>query len=488
MTRAMTSAWRSAFRGASPRATRSAPDGGPGRRLRPTPREALALSGWLALAATALPAGLPAGPLRAVVTGVFLLTCPGIAVLLRARPTPAPFTVWPGRLATAVLVVTLSVALSALVAEALFLPGLFTVRRAVAALALLTTVLTLLPSRRPPAPDRSTPAVPAPQDRPEGPEQPDGPGEDAPEPAARQPGHRPGGPPARHGRLRTGYLAGVLLLLLTVSCAPAIGTTGGTASPPSAAPNAGAPAAGQPAAAGPWHPVLRDDFNGTALNPLNWTTCYDWALGGCTNAGNGEDQWYLSSQVAVSGGALTLTADRRTTYGSDGKVYPWTSGMVSTGRDSWTSEPRRTFTYGYFAAAIQLPQDAAGFFPAFWLIPAETRGTPPELDVAEFANSDQRVDMNLHWRTADGNDAHVGRRYGPVDLSSGYHVFAMDWEPTSVTWYVDGVQRFSVTDPAQLPHVPMEVVLNLAVGYLQSPPSTVSSAQLRVDWVGVWQH
>lgn len=34
----------------------------------------------------------------------------------------------------------------------------------------------------------------------------------------------------------------------------------------------------------------------------------------------------------------------------------------------------------------------------------------------------------------------------------------------------------------------MELVINLAVGYLQSPPPTVDTAQFHVQWVGVWQH
>ena len=230
--------------------------------------------------------------------------------------------------------------------------------------------------------------------------------------------------------------------------------------------------------------VFQDDFTGTALDPARWTTCYDWNLNGCTNAGNHESEWYLPGQVAVGGGRLSLTAVRRATPGSDGTTYPWTSGMVSTGRDSWFGTPRRTFTGGYFAASIQVPGDP-GTFPAFWLMP-DTRTTPPELDIAEFTGDASSVQMTVHWAGPGGADAHAQQRYGPVDFPAGFHVFAVDWEKTSLTWYVDGVVRNRVTE--NVPDVPMELLLNLAVGYPSAPAPTLQSAVMRVGWVRVWQH
>ncbi|WP_199881190.1 glycoside hydrolase family 16 protein [Streptomyces sp. CB03911] len=448
------------------------------------PRWVLALSGWVALAATPLPAG---SVLRVAPTAAFLLVCPGLAMVLRARPAPVPLAAWPGRTAAAVLVVALSTSASLLVAVLLFLGGAFTVVRALAVLAALTTALVLLPRRYRTVPEQlKRPRRPSATEA-----DPPGP---SPGPSPGAPSGPPPGAGRRAVRRQAGGLFVALLLLLTTACAGALSSSGRplTADPePSGTPGTpGTPVrTDEPVAPGPWHQVFRDDFDGTTLNAADWVTCYDWVLGGgCTNAGNGEEEWYQSGQVGVSDGVLTLNAQRGKQHGSDGRTYPWASGMVSTGRDSYGGTPRHTFTYGYFAAAINAPAEPAGFFPAFWLIPAATRGTPPELDVAEFPNTNQYVDMNLHWRTPDGNDAHVGRRFGPAEFASGYHVYALDWERDSVTWYVDGVERFKVTDPSQVPNVAMELVINLAVGYLQSPPPTVDTAQLHVQWVGVWQH
>ncbi|MGW1490327.1 hypothetical protein [Streptomyces sp. NPDC002402] len=105
-------------------------------------RWVLAVSGWLALAATVPPAGTP---LRVVVTAVFLLVCPGLAAVGPVRPAARRGAGRVEVLEVAVLSVVLSLSLSVLVAEAFFLSGTFTARRALLALAVLTSVLALMP-------------------------------------------------------------------------------------------------------------------------------------------------------------------------------------------------------------------------------------------------------------------------------------------------------------------------------------------------------
>jgi beta-glucanase (GH16 family) len=244
------------------------------------------------------------------------------------------------------------------------------------------------------------------------------------------------------------------------------------------------PGPGVPAP-GNWRLVLHDDFDGTHLDTRRWATCYDWNDGGCTNGGNDEAEWYLPGQVSVGDGVLTLTAERRPVLGGDGRTYPWVSGMISTGRDHWDARPRRTFTYGYFEASIRIPAQK-GMFPAFWMMPA-SRYTPPELDIMEFLGTTHRVSMYTHWRDRDGVEQQQAGNYGPADFPAAPHVFGLLWQKDALTWYVDGVERFRVTAAERIPHVPMEVLVNLAAGLPQPPPPSVNSAQMKVDWVRVWQ-
>ena len=308
-------------------------------------------------------------------------------------------------------------------------------------------------------------------------------------------------------RLRCAAVAG--MLMLTAGCGALTQGVGPAATPPPlpsgitpapsvspsqsaarakpAVPVAASVLRNAPNVPGPWHLVFSDDFDGSRLNDDNWVTCYDWNDDGCTNAGHRELEWYLPGQVSVDNGALVLSAAKQPTYGSDQKTHSWTSGMVSTGRNSWYGSTHYTITYGYIAAAIQIPAEH-GMFPAFWLMPAAAKTTPPEIDIFEGTSNPETAQMTLHWLTSAGKDVHSANQYGPVDYPAGYHVFAVDWEPTSITWYIDGVEHYRVTDNSRIPRVAMEILLDLAVGWPKSPPADITSAQMKVDWVRAWQH
>ncbi|MGW2302887.1 hypothetical protein [Streptomyces sp. NPDC001809] len=110
-------------------------------------RAAVAVSGWVALAATSLPDG---SILRWLPVLVFVCLGPGIALL-----HPQPRGLRPGaRLEAFALAAPLSLALSALVATFLFLIGEFSVPAFLVPLAAFVTVVALLPGLPLPAATR----------------------------------------------------------------------------------------------------------------------------------------------------------------------------------------------------------------------------------------------------------------------------------------------------------------------------------------------
>jgi hypothetical protein len=106
-------------------------------------RIVIAVSGWIAMAATLLPA---ASPERIVPTVAFLVLAPGAAFVgLRHRIDRASA---PDALEDFTLTFVVSLGLGALVSEALYLSHTFTLSRALVALAALTTAGALIPGRR----------------------------------------------------------------------------------------------------------------------------------------------------------------------------------------------------------------------------------------------------------------------------------------------------------------------------------------------------
>jgi beta-glucanase (GH16 family) len=226
--------------------------------------------------------------------------------------------------------------------------------------------------------------------------------------------------------------------------------------------------------------LFADGFGGSKLDRGKWRRCHWWATRGCTIATNHEREWYLPGQVRVSGGRAHLVAERRETTGSDGRRYPFASGMISTGPGP-ERKPRFAFTYGRAAIRAKLP-NGDGLWPAFWLLPAD-RHSEPEIDVVEVQSDEpDTATMHLHYR-ADGEERSLGHRWD--GLEPGWHTFTVDWRPGRLTWLVDGETRWRVRGD-MVPDEPMYLIVNLAVS--QDPPPTAETpdrSELAIDWVRV---
>ncbi len=77
-----------------------------------------------------------------------------------------------------------------------------------------------------------------------------------------------------------------------------------------------------------------------------------------------------------------------------------------------------------------------------------------------------------------------GPLVGSGTYAGGWHTFAADWEPGSVTYYYDGVNVGTLTSVSTSP---MYLILNLALSTTITSPN-VAPATMKVDYVRVWQH
>src|ERR1700722_8804737 len=226
-----------------------------------------------------------------------------------------------------------------------------------------------------------------------------------------------------------------------------------------------------------WTVKFASDFQGSQLNTAVWGTCYPWAAAsGCTNFGNTKDkelEWYLPSQVQVSGGELRLVAQSTPTAGltkqGAPEEYACRSGMV-------TTFPSFRFQYGYVQITAMIPF-SPGLWPALWLAAANEQW-PPEVDILEHWASKFDAGMYLHPVTGKQQGGHIIL----PDLGTGWHTFGLYWTKTSLVWYYDGQQVFATS--TEVPQQSMYFIANLADDVAGTG---TCSGTLLIKSVKVWQ-
>ena len=114
-----------------------------------------------------------------------------------------------------------------------------------------------------------------------------------------------------------------------------------------------------------------------------------------------------------------------------------------------------------------------------------------ETDIMEHVNSEPLTHGTIHW-DAGGYASYGGSRN--VGNVRAYHVYAIEWTPASIKWFVDGAQyheaniQNSINSTEEF-HRPFFLLLNLAVGgNWPGPPNggTPFPARMFVDYVRVY--
>ena len=216
-----------------------------------------------------------------------------------------------------------------------------------------------------------------------------------------------------------------------------------------------------------------------------WDTCYPYdSQSGCTNFGNTttEDEWYLPSQVQVSGGLLHLIAQPEPVVGQTGsgnpKEYGCRSGMV-------TSYPGLQFQYGYVQVVADMPA-GGNLWSALWLAAANFQW-PPEVDIIEtWGFKSFAAKTYVHWKTPTG-DQFAGGDVANEQRDSGWHTFALSWTPTQLTWLIDGTVVQVATQ--NIPQQKMYLIANLAQSIFGQSPTVLPgecNGQLDIRSVTVW--
>jgi beta-glucanase (GH16 family) len=247
--------------------------------------------------------------------------------------------------------------------------------------------------------------------------------------------------------------------------------------------------------------IWSDEFNapdGTTPDPQKWN--YD--LGG-NGWGNHELELYTDhpQNAQIRSGNLVITAEKESATDKYG-IRDYTSARIKT-------QSLFAQAYGRFESRIKIPK-GEGMWPAFWLLGEDitTISWPRcgEIDIMEnIGKEPTAVHASLHGPAAPGTDpgnkkatADLTRKFslpGNPNLSDDFHIYAVEWEPTTLRFFIDK-ENYATFTRAEWPQNttwPFDhkffLILNLAVGGdWPGPPdaNTVFPQQMLVDYVRVY--
>jgi beta-glucanase (GH16 family) len=244
-----------------------------------------------------------------------------------------------------------------------------------------------------------------------------------------------------------------------------------------------------------WKLVWSDEFNGpnnSAVNLSKWT----FDIGG-EGWGNQELEYYTSrpQNVFIQDGNLVIRAHRENYTGLDGVSKKYTSGRLKTAG-------KFSQAFGRFEARVKIPV-GQGMWPAFWMLgdDIEKVGWPAcgEIDIMENIGKEPgMVHGSIHGPGFVGGDGIEASYTLPAKrrFADDFHIFAVEWEPNAIRFYVDQDLYITRTRSDLRPgwkwvfDHPFFVLLNLAVGgdWPGNPDlGTVFPQNMLVDYVRVYQ-
>ncbi len=242
--------------------------------------------------------------------------------------------------------------------------------------------------------------------------------------------------------------------------------------------------------------VWSDEFKGkkgSLPDAKKWT--YD--IGG-SGWGNHELEYYTNraENARIEHGKLVITARAETYRGPDGKAFNYTSTRLKT-------QGLFSQAYGRFEARIKLPA-GQGIWPAFWMLGDNTAtdGWPKcgEIDIMENIGKEPGTNHgSLHGPSSTNSTSDLTKAITVPNgkrLSDDFHLYAVEWEPGIVRFYLDS-NLYATFTSAQWPaggtwvfDHPFFIILNVAVGGdWPGPPNatTVFPQTMLVDYVRVYK-
>lgn len=254
-----------------------------------------------------------------------------------------------------------------------------------------------------------------------------------------------------------------------------------------------------------------DDFKGNkdaTINTKNWSArnCHrvPTEMGGGACFGS-ESNYYAPSAIKLDGsedGAAVISTSRAT-WPLPTDAGPCLSNGCAFVSGRFDTHGKVSFQYGFIEARIKMPA-GSGNHPAFWMLGDNINQvgwpTTGEIDVTEIHSNDPTVTtaaINYSTHFAP-NSCCTNHKYTVaalnlgVNVSAGYHTYAVAWLPNTISFYVDNKLISSIT-PQTLGgywsfNEKFFLILNNAVNASFSGSwENLQSSAMSIDWVRSYQ-
>ncbi|MGI9191248.1 MAG: family 16 glycosylhydrolase [Chitinophagaceae bacterium] len=244
--------------------------------------------------------------------------------------------------------------------------------------------------------------------------------------------------------------------------------------------------------------VWSDEFNNNGdVNTLNWF--HQTQLPNGVSWYNNELQHYTNRSVNsyCDNGSLHIVA-KKENFNQQGQTKQYTSARLNS---------KFAFKYGRVEARAKLPT-GAGTWPAIWMLGKNiiepgaywtntfgTAGWPAcgEIDIMEHWGSNQNVVSSAVHFPVNGNlsvGQYVTNAQTIADVSTNFHVYAMEWDEQKISFSVDGINHMVYNPPIKNQYTwPFDaeqyLLLNVAIEPSVSP--TFIQSGMEVDYIRVYQ-
>lgn len=194
-----------------------------------------------------------------------------------------------------------------------------------------------------------------------------------------------------------------------------------------------------------WKLTWSDEFDAKDIDRAKW----DFEIGNgffnydanvwINGWGNNELQYYTREpeNAFVKDGMLHIRAIKESLHGCG-----YTSAKLRTRKRDGT--PLFSKKYGRFEFRAKLPV-GKGVWPALWMLPEDDRyggwAASGEIDVMEARGQEPgKVLGTIHYGSKWPVNAESSKEYLFPDKGTiaDFHVYAVEWEPGEIRWYVDG--------------------------------------------------